>query len=148
MHARSVRDAAAPQIHIERITRAMGSPWCAPVALGLIAIWIVFDWHQVGILELFITVFSMLLSIFIVTTERRLGELADRRELVTLQLVVFAEQKITKVIELLEAMRHDDPLLPDRSDREAARMAQVTDVEEVIEALDEMPADARPSAPT
>jgi len=45
------------------------------------------------------------------------------------------EQKVAKVIDLLEQLRRDDPHLPNREDAAAASMAQATDVREAAAEL-------------
>ena len=65
-------------------------------------------------------------------TQRREEELARHRAQLTLHLVALSEQKIAKVIDLLEEQRRENPMLPTRDDREAQEMAQASDPDHVL----------------
>jgi uncharacterized membrane protein len=51
------------------------------------------------------------------------------------QLALLAEQRTAKLIALLEALRKDDPAIPDRIDAEAQAMAEPADTEAVLDAM-------------
>ena len=63
--------------------------------------------------------------------------LTQHRELLTLELAILSEQKTAKVIQLLEEVRRDNPLIHDRVDREAEVMAQPADPQSVLDAIKE-----------
>ena len=50
-----------------------------------------------------------LLVILILTTQRGDDRLTQRRELLNLELTILSEQKITRVVALLEQLRQDSP---------------------------------------
>ena len=50
----------------------------------------------------------------------------------TLQLAAVSEQKIAKVIELLEEQAQGNPALPDRTDEQAAEMSVASDPKQVL----------------
>ena len=52
---------------------------------------------------------SLYLVILILTTQRGDDRLTQRRELLNLELTILSEQKIAKVVALLEELRHDSP---------------------------------------
>jgi uncharacterized membrane protein len=78
-----------------------------------------------------------LLVILILTTQRGDDRLTQRRELLNLELTILSEQKITKVVALLEQLRQDSPHLRDRVDELAEAMSQPADPQSVIDAIKE-----------
>ena len=74
----------------------------------------------------------------ILTTQRRDESLSRRRELLTLELAILSEQKMTKVVALLEELRRDSPQIPDRKDLEADQMAAKADPHEVLAAIEDI----------
>ena len=70
---------------------------------------------------------SLYLVILILTTQRGDDRLTERLECLNLQVTILSEQKIAKVVALLEELRHDSPHLHDRIDELAEGMAQPVD---------------------
>jgi uncharacterized membrane protein len=58
-----------------------------------------------------------------------------------LELVILSEQKTAKVIQLLEEIRRDNPLIHNRVDQDADAMAQPTDPSSVLDAIGEIHAE-------
>jgi uncharacterized membrane protein len=80
---------------------------------------------------------SLYLVVLILTTQKRDDRLTQRRELLSLELAILSEQKTAKVIALLEELRRDSPLIHNRIDEQADRMAQPADPQSVIDATKE-----------
>jgi uncharacterized membrane protein len=80
---------------------------------------------------------ALLLAIVILATQRRQATLAEQRAHLDLQVNLLAEQKIAKVIALLEELRRDLPAVRDRHDPEAQAMAEPADPDAVVDALKE-----------
>ena len=80
---------------------------------------------------------SLYLVILILTTQKGDDRLTQRRELLNLELTILSEQKIAKVVALLEELRQDSPDLHDRVDEQAEAMAQPADPRSVIDAIRE-----------
>lgn len=85
---------------------------------------------------------SLYLVVLILTTQRRDDQLTRRRELLNLELAILSEQKTTKVIALLEELRRDSPLVPDRVDEHADIMARPADPQSVNDAIKETRSEA------
>ena len=147
LHAESHRDVPSAQLGIERVTATIGKPWFAWTALAFVTGWIganlvframaerPFDSPQFPVLELVISLGSFFIAILILITQNRQSRVAHRRAEITLQMAVVTEQKVAKIIELIEQLRRDDPHVPDREDEAAATMAQATDVREAAAEL-------------
>lgn len=143
IHAENLRVIPSPQLGIERITNAIGRPWFALAAIALVAAWVLInifflhvDRPQFPWLQLVVSLASLLMTTFILITQNRLQYVAERRAEVTLQIALVTEQKVAKIIELLEQLRRDDPHLPNRRDQQAETMAQATDVREAVSELE------------
>ncbi len=63
--------------------------------------------------------------------------MAEQRSHLTLQINLLTEQKIAKLIELVEELRADLPDIRDRYDLEAQLMKQATDPQVVLNILQE-----------
>ena len=77
---------------------------------------------------------SLYLVVLILTTQKRDDRLTQRREMLSLELAILSEQKTAKVIALLEELRRDSPLIHNRVDEQADRMARPADPQSVIDA--------------
>jgi uncharacterized membrane protein len=75
--------------------------------------------------------------VLILATQKREDQLAQHRELLIMELAIVSEQKIAKVIQLLEESRRDNPMIQNRVDAEADTMAQPSDTETVLVAIAE-----------
>ena len=149
LHADHHEESGALQRALDRVTAWIGRPAFIAVLSLALATWIganlgalvlgkhapdppPFGWLQVllGIMALYVT-------LLILATQRRADELAGYREQLTLELAILGEQKSAKIIELLEEMRRDNPLLNNRVDEVAAQMAVAADPQAVLDAIKE-----------
>ncbi len=78
-------------------------------------------------LELAVSLTALCITALILMTQRRDDQLAEHREQMTLELAILSEQKLAKVIQLLEESRRDNPLLDNRVDASADAMATPAD---------------------
>ena len=78
---------------------------------------------------------SLYLVILILTTQKGDDRLTQRRELLNLELTILSEQKIAKVVALIEELRQDSPHVHDRVDELAEVMSQPADPQSVIDAI-------------
>jgi len=82
-----------------------------------------------------VSLLSLFMVVLIIGAQRHEEQLAQRREMLLLELAVRSEQKIAKVIALMEESRRDNPLLPDRKDPGAESLAQPSDPVSVLDAI-------------
>jgi uncharacterized membrane protein len=78
---------------------------------------------------------ALLVAALILTTQRREDELADHRAQLILELTISNDQKVSKVIELLEEVRRDNPAILNRIDTEATAMSTPSDTRAVLDAI-------------
>ena len=79
---------------------------------------------------------ALLTTIIVLITQSRQGKLAEQRAQLDLQVSLLSEQKIAKLIALVEELRRDLPDVKNRHDAEAAAMEQSTDPHAILDALE------------
>jgi uncharacterized membrane protein len=80
---------------------------------------------------------ALLTSTVVLIKQNRLAKLEEQLAHLELQVNLLTEQKVTKIINLMEELRRDLPMVKDRHDPEAAAFQQPTDPHVVLAALDE-----------
>lgn len=84
------------------------------------------------------SVASAYLAALILTTQSREDGLTRHRDQLTLELAIMAERKSAKIIQLLEELRRDTPVIQDRVDEAADAMARPADPGAVLSAIEEV----------
>ena len=147
MHAEHHRSATPTQRWLARMTSRLSHPIALPLALAVVLLWMAanlaapflrlrpVDGAPFALLELVATVFALFTTLMIMGTQRREEEAARHRSQLTLQLASLTEQKIAKVIELLEEQRRENPQLSSRADPVAEEMAHSADPRHVLERI-------------
>ncbi len=134
---------------LERISCVIGQPAFLGFILLFVALWIAADqatpwlglaefdpapffWLQglVGLGALFTTT-------IVLTRQNRMAKVEEQRAHLDLKVTLLTEQKVAKVIELLEELRRDLPNVHNRDDPEAVSLKQSMNPDLVLAALDE-----------
>ena len=87
--------------------------------------------------EMGVDIAALLIATGVLVQQSRQDKLAEQRSHLTLQINLLTEQKIAKLIELVEELRADLPDIRDRYDLEAQLMKQATDPQVVLNILQE-----------
>ncbi|MDQ2908923.1 MAG: DUF1003 domain-containing protein [Candidatus Eremiobacteraeota bacterium] len=147
LHAEHSRRASLYQRMIERLIAQLSRPACVGAIATIIIVWIganlvlrrlnvdPFDPAPFPYLQGLITAAALFMTVLILVTQRRENALSEHRAQLTLQLALVNEQKVAKLIELLEQLRRDDPFIANRVDDEAAAMAHPTDPQAMFDAI-------------
>ena len=138
---------------MDRLTAIVGMPGFVVAMTGVIAMWILGNtaaqWMGfatpdpppfVG-LEAVIPVVGLYISVLILTTQRRQDKFASHRGQLELELAILNDQKVSKIIALLEEARRDNPMISDRRDSVASAMSTPADPHSVLEAIKDIPSD-------
>jgi uncharacterized membrane protein len=150
LHAEHYRKATPVQRRLEGVLAKLSHPVLLAMLSCAIVAWIVlnlavtwaggrafdpppFEWLQCSA-----SVIAVYITILILTTQRTEDELTRHRDQLTLELAILTERKTAKIIELLEEMRRDDPLVLNRVDDAAAAMAKPADPGAVLNAIEEV----------
>ena len=160
LHAEHHEQATPQQRFVDRLTALFGRPWVIGAMTVLITGWIgtnlllpllgypAIDPPPFAWLEVTVSMLALYMVVLILATQRHEDQLAKHRELLTLELAILTEQKTAKVIELLEEVRRDNPLIRDRVDHEAQAMAKPADPQSVLDAIKETHAKVDPAGGT
>ncbi|MDJ0636860.1 MAG: DUF1003 domain-containing protein [Xenococcaceae cyanobacterium MO_188.B29] len=97
-----------------------------------------FDLQEMGV-----DIAALLIATGVLVQQNRQDRLAEQRSHLILQINLLTEQKIAKLIELMEELRADLPNIRDRHDWEAQIMQQATDPQIVLNILQENLAELR-----
>lgn len=89
-----------------------------------------------GLLQAFGTIAAVVIATLILAGQRRKEESARRRSQLTLHIAAQTEQKVAKLIQLVEEQRRHSPHLPDREDPEAERLAQPSEPRSLLDRLE------------
>jgi uncharacterized membrane protein len=134
---------------VDRITALVGWPgFVALLAIG-IGVWIAANLLARGLgvrpadpppffwLQGAITMCALLVATLILTTQRREEQLARHRSQLILEILLLNDQKIAKIVELIEEIRRDNPAILNRVDDQAQAMSAPSDAQAVLEAIKE-----------
>ena len=154
LHARSEKHVTPHQRRVERLSYVIGRPTSLYVVLALVVLWIGADlwmrandkpaWDEPPFfwLQGFVGLAALLTTLVVVITQRRQDIKAEQRAELDLQISLIIEQKVTKLIALVEELRRDLPDVQDRTDPEAERMTEAADPQVMLVALEHMLNDA------
>lgn len=135
---------------IEDIGGFAGRPLYAGSILVFVALWIFanvyareFGWVEFDPapflwLEGIVSLGAWLTTTVVLIKQNRLARLEELRAHLDLQVNLLTEQKSTKLINLMEELRRDLPMVRNRHDPEAAALQHPTDPQQVLAAIDEM----------
>jgi uncharacterized membrane protein len=133
---------------IEKMAASFGQPWFLYFQLIFFMSWWfgsqlingrLAQWHipRFDVYEQGLDVASLLISTGVLIYQARQEKVAEERSHLTLQLNLLTEQKIAKLIALVEELRTDLPNVRNRHDSEASEMQKTTDPQVVLNALKE-----------
>jgi uncharacterized membrane protein len=144
-------DATSPaQRRLERVSRVVGRPAYLVGILLLAFAWILFNLvsPHFGIepfdpppfqwLELLVSFIALITTTVVLIAQNRQTKFEQQRAHLDLQVNLLTEQKVAKVIHLLEELRRDLPMVKDRHDPQANAMQKRADTAQLASALDEV----------
>ena len=117
--------------------------------VGLVALWMLTNivLRQFGIPEFdpapyfwlqgVVGLGALLTATVVLSKQERFAKLAEQREHLDLKVTLLTEQKVAKLIDLLEELRRDLPNVKDRHDPDAVALQHSMNPSEVLAALDE-----------
>ncbi|NCJ06968.1 DUF1003 domain-containing protein [Synechococcales cyanobacterium C] len=148
LHTRTWRDVPAHQRALEKVAGFFARPTFLYLLVSSLILWLMGTFlSQVGWLPFPFPQFSwsaqgldtaaLLISTGVLVRQSRQENFAEQRAQLTLQLNLLSEQKIAKIIALIEELRHDLPDVSNRDDSEARMMQEAADPIVVLDALQE-----------
>lgn len=149
LHAQAESQVSLYQRTVEAVAAFLGRPLFLYLTQAAVVLWVavnlalrargarVYDAPPFSWLQGLVGLGALLLTIVVLITQNRQGKLAERRAQLELQVSLSSEQKIAKLIALVEELRRDLPSVRDRVDPEAEAMSAAADPHAVLEALEE-----------
>lgn len=147
LHRAHYRAAGSAQRGVSAAISAVARPRSLVIAVAAAAVWIGAnlalgaagarepDPYPFPLLGLAVSSGGLLLAVMILIAQRHDDELATRRDQLTLELSILADQKTAKVISLLEELRRADPFVHDRFDGLAEALAEPVNPNAVLNAI-------------
>lgn len=143
------KDGTRAHRHLDNLGRMIGQPVYLLSLLALIVAWVVvntfapflglqpIDRPPFQLLQGLLTLIALLTSTTVLIAQNREARLEQQREHLELQINLLTEQKVTRLISLIEELRRDLPMVHDRRDPQTEMLQQATDTAQVISALKE-----------
>ena len=137
-----------PQRIIEKMSVILGSPGYVAASVVFMAGWIVANlagyelgYHEIDEPPFFwlqgiIAVNAFIISTTVLIRQNRMQKLAQHHARLDLQVNLLTEEKTSKIIAMLDALRRDIPGITADEDHEAHDMAQPADAKAVLDAIE------------
>jgi uncharacterized membrane protein len=137
----------ASQRRVERVGRFIGRPVFLIGLLAVVMVWIGLnvagkmlaltppDPPPFGMLQGLLTLLALITTTIVLIAQSRQTKLEQQQAHLELQVNLLTEQKVTKLILLIEELRRDLPMVKDRHDPQAAVLQQTADTAQVLSAL-------------
>jgi len=136
------------QRRLEHIGRFVGRPNYLVGVLLTATLWVVynitapyvgvrpFDAPPFAWLDLLLTFVALVTTTVVLIGQNRQTKLEQRRAHLDLQVNLLTEQKVSKLIHLLEELRRDLPMVKDRHDAQANALQERADTGKVLSAME------------
>jgi uncharacterized membrane protein len=148
-YAREEQNISGSQRILERVSDFIGRPLFLGLILLFVLTWttttvllrkaaiVDFDPPPFFWLQGIVSLGAFMVATVVLIKQNRFAKLAEQREHLDLKVTLLTEQKVAKLIELIEELRLDSPNIKNRPDAEAASLKQSMNPEQVLAALDE-----------
>jgi uncharacterized membrane protein len=149
-----------PHRFIDGVSRIIGRPMYLVGLFGFACIWITtnqiaqrfgfapFDPLPFPLLAGILSLAALVSTTVILIAQNRQTRIEQQHMHIALQVNLLTEQKVAKIINLLEELRRDLPMVKDRYDPQAASLSKETDAMQVLTAIEEGGLIADPSQPS
>jgi uncharacterized membrane protein len=135
------------QRRVEALGRWLGRPLYLVGLLCAIAVWVSinvirqsrggWDPPPFELLDGAMTLISLVTTTIVLIAQNRQTKLEKQHTHLGLQVSLLTEQKVTKLINLIEELRRDMPMVRDRRDPHAEALQESADTAKVVAALEE-----------
>jgi uncharacterized membrane protein len=135
------------QQRIERISAFFGSPAYFAFAVLFILAWIATNtwgahagWHPIDtppffLLQGLVCFNALLLTVAVLIRQNRMAQVAEHRSHLDLQINLLSEQKVTKILQIVDELQRELLALRKRPDVEVAEMTKPADAHALMHAI-------------
>ena len=139
----------APQRYAERIGRWIGRPVYLASILCVVVVWVVLnialpslgraapDPFPFPLLQGVLSLAALVTTTTVLIAQNRQSKLEQQHTHLGLQVNMLTEQKVTKLIHLIEELRRDLPMVKDRLDPQAVALQERADTRRVLSAIEQ-----------
>ncbi|HEY6926010.1 MAG TPA: DUF1003 domain-containing protein [Steroidobacteraceae bacterium] len=147
LHRRESQTLTPAQRRLERVGRFVGRPLFLIEVIVFVAVWVAFNWLAPIVhftpfdpppfawLDGILTFTALCTTTIVLIAQNRQAKLEQQHAHLDLQVNLLTEQKVTKLIHLLEELRRDLPMVKNRHDPQAEAMQEGADTDQVVSAL-------------
>lgn len=144
---RSLEQQSPSQRRVEGISRVIGRPMYLLVLLGIASLWVcvnqwlrfsgmtAFDPFPYPLLDGILSLAALVSTTVVLIAQTRQSRLEQQHTHIGLQVNLLTEQKVTKLIQLIEELRRDLPMVKDRVDPQIAPMTKQANAAEIHTAI-------------
>ena len=137
------------QLAIERISRFLGSPAYFAFVAVFIVLWVLVNawglrhgWHHVDAppfpwLQGLVSSNALLLTVAVLIRQNRMALVAEHRAHLDLQINLLTEQKVTKILQIIDELRRERTVRRDHTDEEVTEMSKPADAHALMHAIKE-----------
>ena len=148
-YARHEEHMSWPQRVIEKMSVILGSPGYVAASVVFMVGWIAANLagYELGYKEIdeppffwlqgIIAINAFIISTTVLIRQNRMSILAQHHARLDLQVNLLTEEKTSKIIAMLDALRRDIPGVQHNGDREAAEMAEPADAQAVLQVIED-----------
>ena len=128
----------------DKVTRFTGSMLFVYIHLGLFSMWVIWNIGLLGVpkfdpsfvvLAMFASVEAIFLSTFVLISQNRMNEQANKRAELDLQISLLSEHEVTRLITLVSAIAKKLDI-EDANDKELEELSKDVYPEKVIETME------------
>jgi uncharacterized membrane protein len=135
------------QLLIERISAFFGSPAYFAFAVAFILIWMLVNgwgahagWHTIdkppfSWLQGLVSSNALLLTVAVLIRQNRMAKVAEHRSHLDLQINLLSEQKVTKILQIVDELQRELTALRGRPDSDVAAMTKPADAHALMHAI-------------
>jgi uncharacterized membrane protein len=141
------------QLLIERISAFFGSPAYFAFAVAFMILWVLINewgtragWHPIDAPPFFwlqglVSCNALLLTVAVLIRQNRMAQVAEHRSHLDLQINLLSEQKVTKILQMVDELQRELTALRARPDSEVAEMTKPADAQALMHAIKQKQAD-------
>jgi uncharacterized membrane protein len=138
---------------IERISAFLGSPSYFLFAVAFILLWMLVNWWVAHLgsrpvdpppffwLQGVVSSNALLLTVAVLIRQNRMAKVAEHRAHLDLQINLLTEQKVTKILQIVDELTRERTAIVGRPDSEVAEMTKPADAHALMHAIKEKQSD-------
>jgi uncharacterized membrane protein len=150
---REVAQISKVQQRIERISRFFGSPAYFAFAIAFIVVWIAVNgwgfragWRFVDPPPFFwlqglVSSNALLLTVAVLIRQNRMSHAAEHRSHLDLQINLLSEQKVTKILQIVDELQRSLTAMRERRDSQVEEMSKPADAHALMHAIKQKQSD-------